>query len=41
MANCINCGDPEVEYYDVMIRGDEQNDTPICDDCCAELPVDC
>lgn len=40
MANCINCGDPEVDYYDVMVRGDQQDDIPICDDCHEALILD-
>jgi hypothetical protein len=40
MTSCINCGDPDVKFYDVMVRGDEHDDIPLCDDCHAALPGD-
>jgi len=40
MASCINCGDPDVEFYDMTVRGDKQNGIPLCDDCHAALPDD-
>lgn len=38
MVSCINCGDGDVEFYDLLVRGDEQEDVPLCDDCHDALP---
>lgn len=37
MSSCFNCADPDVERYDIKVRGAEQDGIPLCDACYEEV----
>jgi len=37
MSSCLNCGNTDVERYDIKVRGAEQDGIPLCDACYEEV----
>jgi predicted CXXCH cytochrome family protein len=32
-SNCLNCGDPETETYDLLVRGNHHDGVALCAAC--------
>ena len=31
--DCVNCGDPDTERYDLMVRNTNHDQVPLCEEC--------
>ena len=32
-SDCVNCGDPNTERYDLIVRNTNHDQVPLCADC--------
>jgi NAD-dependent SIR2 family protein deacetylase len=32
-TDCVNCGDPDAEQYDLMVRNTSHDEVPLCEEC--------
>ena len=32
-SDCVNCGDPDTERYDLIVRNTNHDQVPLCEDC--------
>lgn len=30
---CLNCGDPEADTYELLVRNNSHDEVPLCDEC--------